>query len=197
MIYTLLRMNVLFQLFITFFKIGAFTFGGGYAMLPIVEDICVSRKKWITHDEMMYITVIAESTPGPIAINLATYIGYKQKGFIGSLFATIGIVLPSLLIIYVISIFLEGFLEIKVVDSAFKGIAAAVGILIVNAGITMSKKMKKNWKSIFIFTSSAVIMLLSELFGWKVSSIVIMIIFGCFSLSVFAIQEKKKKEAEL
>ena len=87
-------MNDLIELFLTFAKIGAFTFGGGYAMISLIEDICVEKKKWITHDEMMDITVIAESTPGPIAINCATYVGYKRKKFVGAIFATIGMVLP-------------------------------------------------------------------------------------------------------
>ncbi len=83
---------------------GLFTFGGGYAILALIEDSCVARKKWITHEEMLNITVIAESTPGPIAINCATYVGYKQAGFWGALIATLGIVLPSFLVIYCISL---------------------------------------------------------------------------------------------
>ncbi|MBQ6196730.1 MAG: chromate transporter, partial [Lachnospiraceae bacterium] len=105
-------MRELFELFITFAKIGAFTFGGGYAMISIIEQICVETKQWITHDEMMNITVIAESTPGPIAINCATYVGYKQKGVAGAAATTIGVVLPSFIIILLISQFLDRFLEI-------------------------------------------------------------------------------------
>ena len=88
-------MNILLDLFLSFAKVGLFTFGGGYAMIALIENTCVEKKQWITHDEMMNITVIAESTPGPIAINCATYVGYKQKGFAGALAATIGMVLPS------------------------------------------------------------------------------------------------------
>ena len=105
-------MNLLLDLFLTFAKIGLFTFGGGYAMIALIENTCVEKKQWITHDEMMDITVIAESTPGPIAINCATYVGYKQKGFAGALIATIGMILPSFWIIFVISKFLDHFLEI-------------------------------------------------------------------------------------
>ena len=86
---------MVFTLFFTFAKIGLFTLGGGYAMISIIENICVEQKKWITHDEMMDVTVIAESTPGPIAINCATYVGYKQKGIRGAMAATLGVVLPS------------------------------------------------------------------------------------------------------
>ena len=100
---------MIISLFLTFAKIGLFTFGGGYAMISIIENICVEQKNWITHDEMMNVTVIAESTPGPIAINCATYVGYKQKGICGAIAATLGVVLPSFIIIYLISIFLNNF----------------------------------------------------------------------------------------
>ena len=92
-------MNILCELFLTFAKIGFFTFGGGYAMIAMIENICVENKKWITHDEMMNITVIAESTPGPIAINCATFTGYKKAGFAGALAATFGIIVPSFAVI--------------------------------------------------------------------------------------------------
>ena len=103
-------MSILWDLFLTFAKVGVFTFGGGYAMIAVIEDICVGRKKWITHDEMMDVTVIAESTPGPIAINCATYVGYKLAGLAGAAIATLGIVLPSFLIIYAIARFMDNFL---------------------------------------------------------------------------------------
>ena len=95
-------MNDLIELFLTFAKVGAFTFGGGYAMISLIEDICVEKKKWITHDEMMDITVIAESTPGPIAINCATYVGYKKGKLPGAILATLGVAMPSFIIIFII-----------------------------------------------------------------------------------------------
>ncbi|MBO4799991.1 MAG: chromate transporter, partial [Lachnospiraceae bacterium] len=101
---------MLIELFLTFAKIGLFTFGGGYAMLSLIEHACVEEKKWITHDEMMNVTVIAESTPGPIAINCATFVGYKQGKMAGAVVATLGMVLPSFIIIFIISSFLDGFL---------------------------------------------------------------------------------------
>ena len=131
------------ELFFTFMKIGLFTFGGGYAMIALIEDICVEKKKWLTHEEMMNVTIVAESTPGPIAINCATYTGYCRGGFKGSVAATVGVVLPSFVIIYTISMFLDNFLEIRAVASAFQGIKLAVGLLILNAGLNMLKKMKK------------------------------------------------------
>ena len=135
--------HILPDLLLTFMKIGFFTFGGGYAMIAMIEDACVEKKKWITHDEMMNITVIAESTPGPIAINCATFTGYKQAGFIGALAATLGMILPSFLVIYLISMFLDNFLEITLIANAFKGIRIAVGLLILDAACTMIRKMHK------------------------------------------------------
>ncbi|WP_201769325.1 chromate transporter [Synergistes jonesii] len=136
-------MNLLLDLFLTFAKVGLFTFGGGYAMIALIENTCVEKKQWITHDEMMTITVVAESTPGPIAINCATYVGYKQKGFVGALIATVGMILPSFCIIFVISKFLDHFLEITWIAHAFQGIKIAVGILILDAAIKMLQKMQK------------------------------------------------------
>ena len=98
---------MLLSLFLTFFRIGLFTFGGGYAMIAVIEDICVTKKQWITHEDLMNVTVIAESTPGPVAINCATFVGYKQKGILGAVAATLGVVLPSFIIIWVISMFLD------------------------------------------------------------------------------------------
>ena len=103
-------MPILLDLFLTFAKVGLFTFGGGYAMISLIEDTCVRKKQWITHEDMMNVTVIAESTPGPIAINCATFVGYKQKGLPGAVMATLGMILPSFLVILLISTFLEHFL---------------------------------------------------------------------------------------
>ena len=97
------------SLFATFFKIGLFTFGGGYAMIPLIEKEIVDKKKWITGDDILEIFAISESTPGPIAINSATFVGYKTAGFLGALFATLGVVLPSFTIIFILSFFLEKF----------------------------------------------------------------------------------------
>lgn len=178
-------MSLLSSLFLTFAKIGLFTFGGGYAMISMIEHNCVEQKKWITHDEMMNITVIAESTPGPIAINCATFVGYKQAGFVGSLIATPGIVLPSFAVIYLISMFLDNFLELTVIANAFKGIKIAVGILILDAAITMMKKMPKKTLPKGIMLSAFVAMLLINLFSWNFSSISLMLIAAAVSLAIF------------
>ena len=172
------------ELFFTFMKIGLFTFGGGYAMIALIEDICVEKKKWITHEEMMNVTIVAESTPGPIAINCATYVGYLRGGFRGSLLATLGVVIPSFVIIFVISMFLDNFLEIPLIANAFRGIKLAVGLLILNAGLNMKKKMKKTKLSFSIMICSAALMLLAELLGWNFSSLSMMLLAGCFSLAL-------------
>jgi len=181
-------MSVLFDLFFTFFKIGLFTFGGGYAMISLIDNACVEKKKWITHDDMMNLTVIAESTPGPIAINCSTYVGYRQKGIWGAIVSTLGVVLPSFIIIFAISKFLDNFLEITVIANAFKGIKVAVAILIINAAIKMIKKMKRNTLSLCILIASFVIMLLINIFSWSFSTISLMLIASCISLAIFVIQ---------
>ena len=178
-------MTILLQLFLTFAKIGLFTFGGGYAMISMIENTCVEKKKWISHDEMMNVTVIAESTPGPIAINCATFVGCKQAGFLGALVATFGMVLPSFVIIYLISMFLDNFLEIVWIANAFKGIKIAVGILILDAGITMIQKMQKKPLPRTIMLCACAAMLVINVFSLKFSSIALMLITGFFSLIIF------------
>ena len=193
------KKRLLSALFFTFFKIGLFTFGGGYAMISIIENICAERKKWITHDDMMNITVIAESTPGPIAVNCATFVGYKQAGIWGAVFATLGVVLPSFIIIYLISLFLDGLLEIRAVASAFKGIKLAVGLLIVSAAVNMIIKMKKKPLPLAILALSFAAMLLINIFSLRFSSIVLMLIAAAVSLAVYLAgrhSEEKRKEKE-
>jgi len=178
------------NLFLTFAKIGLFTFGGGYAMISLIEDTCVEKKKWLTHDQMAELVVVAESTPGPIAINCATYVGYLQKGFPGALAATFGVVLPSFVIIYTISLFLDNFLEITVIASAFRGIKLAVSLLILNAGLNMAKKMKKTALSKTIAAAALGILLLANLFSWNFSALSLMLLAGAFSLVLFLRQQK-------
>jgi chromate transporter len=178
-------MPILPDLFLTFAKVGLFTFGGGYAMISLIEDTCVRKKQWITHEDMMNVTVIAESTPGPIAINCATFVGYKQKGLPGAVMATLGMILPSFLVILLISTFLEHFLEIAWIANAFKGIRIAVGILILDAALKMIRKMPKKRMPLTIMNCAAALMLLVNLFSWDLSSIVIMLAAGVVSLSLF------------
>ncbi len=154
-------------------------------MISLIEDTCVRKKQWITHEDMMNVTVIAESTPGPIAINCATFVGYKQKGLPGAVMATLGMILPSFLVILLISTFLEHFLEIAWIANAFKGIRIAVGILILDAALKMIRKMPKKRMPLAIMICAAALMLLVNLFSWDLSSIVIMLAAGVVSLSLF------------
>ena len=183
-------MKKLTELFTTFAKIGCFTFGGGYAMIAMIDHACVEEKKWITHEELMDMTVVAESTPGPIAINCATFTGYKIAGLPGAVAATLGMVIPSFVIVYLISMFLENFLELAVIANAFRGIKIAVGLLILEAGINMAKKAKKTKQTKIIISTACVIMLLAHVLAWNISSISLMITAGVVSLAVFAIGEK-------
>ena len=186
-------MNVLLDLFLSFAKIGLFTFGGGYAMIALIENICVEKKRWITHDEMMNVTVIAESTPGPIAINCATFVGYKQKGLPGAVAATVGMVMPSFCIIFLISRFLDNFLEIGWIAHAFLGIRIAVGILILDAAIKMIKKMPKKPLPLAVMICAFLAMLLIDLLALRVSSITLMLIAAAVSLGLFLVKGNAQK----
>lgn len=188
-------MKKLLDLFLIFAKIGLFTFGGGYAMISVIEYNCVEQRQWITHDEMMNMTVIAESTPGPIAINCATFTGYKRAGVPGAIAATVGMVFPSFVIIYLISLFLDGFLELAVVANAFRGIKVAVGILIVDAAISMLKKMEKGKLPRAIMICSCVAMLLVNMFSWNFSTISLMLIAASVSLACFAVNKARHGKA--
>ncbi len=184
-----MKKSVLPDLFLTFLKIGLFTFGGGYAMISIIEHDCVEKKRWITHDEMMNLTVIAESTPGPIAINCATYIGYQQAGLIGAAAATFAIVLPSFAIIYLICKMLDHFLEITVIANAFRGIQIAVGILIADVALHMIRKMPKDLPTRLIFGAAFGGMFLINLFSWNFSSITLMLLAGAAGLAALLIKD--------
>ncbi len=187
-------MKILLELFLTFAKIGMFTFGGGYAMISVIENNCVEHKKWITHDEMMDMTVIAESTPGPIAINCSTFTGYKIAGIPGALASTVGIVVPSFVIIFIISMFLDNFLELTPVANAFKGIKIAVGLLILQAAINMIRKMKKKPLPVIILVFSTAAMLLINIFSLNFSSVSLMLIAAAVSLALFVVSSARKEK---
>ncbi|SFG45253.1 chromate transporter [Lachnospiraceae bacterium C7] len=182
----------LIELFLTFAKIGMFTFGGGYAMISIIDNICVEEKKWITEDEMMNITVISQSTPGPVAINCSTFVGYKRRGFIGAIFATVGVIVPSFIMIYLLSMFFSKFLELSWVSNAFSGIKIAVGILILDAGVKMLKQMEKNKMTIAIATISLILMVVSNVFVFNVSVTLLMALSSIFGLVMFIIKKHQK-----
>ena len=180
--------KILLELFLMFAKIGLFTIGGGYAMIAIIEDAVVTEKKWMTHEEMMELLVIAESTPGPIAINCATYVGYRRKGILGAAVATLGMVTPSLVIIYIISHFLDNFLEIGIIASAFHGIKVGVGIVIINAGLNMLKKVKKAALPRLLTLFGLTVMLAINFLSLNISSIALMLTAGVVSLAVFKVK---------
>ena len=188
------KKNILLEMFLTFFKIGLFTFGGGYAMLALIENDLVEKKKWIDKDEFLDMVAIAESTPGPIAINSATYIGYKRAGGLGAAMSTLGVVLPSFIIIYTISLFLDAFLEFRLVQYAFRGIQACVVYLIISAGWKMLKGLKKNPMSITILCVVTTLMVLLSLLDVSFSTIVLIIISGLVGLAVYFIGRMSKKE---
>lgn len=190
------KLKTLFALFFAMFKIGLFTFGGGYAMIAIIERELVERKKWIEHEEFLDVIAIAESTPGPLAINSATYIGYKIGGVLGSVFATLGVVLPSFTIIYLISLVFDKFLSLVWVQYAFRGIQACVAFLILSAGFKMLKKLKKNVFNVVFITLTIGCLVGVSLFAIDFSSIFYILMGGVVGLTVYLIgyiESKKSK----
>ena len=182
------------SLFLTMLKIGLFTFGGGYAMIALLENEFVEKKKWIEKDEFLDVAAIAESTPGPIAINAATYIGYKNAGIIGSMIATLGICIPSFMIIYTISLFFDAFLSLTLVAYAFKGIQICVVYLILTAGLKMLAHMKKNAFNIIIISTTLICMVVFSLFAVKFSTIFYIMISGACGVAVYLLGKIRKEE---
>lgn len=179
------KFKSLCELFLSMMKIGMFTFGGGYAMINLLDNEFVSKKKWIEAEEFMNLITIAESTPGPIAINCSTYIGYKKMGFLGAIAATLGMCIPSFTIIYLISLFFNNFLDIRWVASAFRGIQVCVVFLILSAGIKMIKKIKKTVFNVAVMLITFFAMILFSLFSVSFSSIFYILIFGLIGLLIY------------
>lgn len=182
------------SLFLTMLKIGLFTFGGGYAMIALLENEFVAKKKWLGKDEFLDIAAIAESTPGPIAINAATYIGYKNTGIIGSMIATLGICIPSFVIIYAISLFFDAFLSLTLVAYAFKGIQICVVYLILTAGLKILKQMKKTVFNIIIISITLICMVVFSLFAVKFSTIFYILLSGACGVAVYLLGKIRKKK---
>ena len=184
------------SLFLTMLKIGLFTFGGGYAMIALLENEFVEKKKWLEKDEFLDVAAIAESTPGPIAINAATYIGYKNSGMIGSMIATLGICIPSFVIIYAISLFFDAFLSLTLVAYAFKGIQICVVYLILTAGLKMLKQMKKTVFNTIIISVTLISMIVFSLFAVKFSTIFYILISGACGVVVYFLGKIWKEEKQ-
>ena len=182
------------SLFLTMMKIGVFTFGGGYAMIALLENEFVAKKKWLEKDEFLDVAAIAESTPGPIAINAATYIGYKNAGIVGSIIATLGICIPSFVIIYAISLFFDAFLSLTLVAYAFKGIQVCVVYLILTAGLKMLKQMKKTAFNVIIISITLICTVIFSLFAVKFSTIFYILISGICGVVVYLIGKIRKEK---
>lgn len=188
-------MKKYWNLFFTMLKIGLFTFGGGYAMIALLENEFVEKKKYMEKEEFLDMVAIAESTPGPIAINSATYIGYKY-GVFGSLVATIGVCIPSFFIIYAISLFLDTFLSFTLVEYAFRGIQVCVIYLIFSAGLKLLKQMKKTPFSIIVVAAVSLCMIGFSLFAVKFSTIFYILICGCLGLCLYLLKRVRKSKEE-
>ena len=162
-------------------------------MISLIDSECAEKRKWLTQDELMNITVIAESTPGPIAINCATYIGYQQAGFWGAVLATIGIVFPSFAVIYLISLFFNNILEIAIIANAFKGIKIAVGVLILSVAVKMFQKMHKKKLPIAVMSGASILMLAINFLNLSFSSVYIILIAGLIGALTLIIEQIRSK----
>lgn len=184
-----MKAKTLWRVFLSFFKIGGFTFGGGYAMIPLIQKEAVENRKWITDDDILEIIAIAESTPGPIAINSATFVGYRAAGILGSICATLGVVLPSFVIILLLSFVLRQFQELQAVKYAFTGIRAGVLALLIKSLYTMYKKSPKGWAAYVVMGGS---FLLTAIFDINV----IFVIIGCavFGIVTSMAMERRTKK---
>lgn len=181
-------MKTLFELFLIFAKIGAVTFGGGYAMLPMFERELVDNKKWVSEEEIMEYFAISQCTPGVIAVNTATFVGYKVKGILGGIFATLGVIAPSIIIISIISAFLSNFLDYEVVGYAFNGIRICVCVLIFNAVVKLSKSALVDKWAWMIFL---LVFALSLFFN--VSAVILIIISGILGLAIKKMRKSEDK----
>lgn len=186
----------LITLFLTFLKVGAFTFGGGYAMIPIIQDEVSKKKKWINETELLDIIAISESTPGPIAVNAATYVGYRVGGILGSIIATLGLAIPSFAIIFVISYFYKDFMEWKAVQAIFKGLKVGVIILLLNAVIRLKKGVKVNLVGVILFVIALCLTIGFSIFaiGFNYLSLCLIALGLIVGISLTALSRKEKKE---
>lgn len=188
-------MGKLGRLFFTFLKIGAFTFGGGYAMIALLETEFIDRRKWMTREEFLDMVAIAESTPGPVAINSATYIGYKVAGVAGAAVATLAVSLPSFAIIYLISLFFDRFLALEWVARAFRGIQVCVVYLIFTTGLDMLRSLPRDALSLAIFLCVLAVMTAFSILSVGFSSILYILISGLVGLLAYSLRRLSGKGA--
>ena len=187
-------MSILLSIFISMVKIGCFAFGGGYAIIALLEGEFVAKRKWIDRDELYDVVAIAEGTPGPIALNVATYVGYRMRGTVGAIVATVGMCLPSFVIMYLISSFYDQFMEIGLVASAFKGVCICVIDLIACAGIKMLRRMKKTPLNILLYTVTCLGMIAFSLLDIRASSLWFVVASGAIALLTSRTKAKKGGE---
>ncbi len=184
------------QLFLTFLRIGAFTFGGGYAMIALLENEFVEKKKWMEKEEFLDMVAIAESTPGPIAVNSATYIGYKIDGLAGAAASTLAVCIPSFVIIFCISLFFDRFLELEFVAHAFRGIQVCVIYLILSAGIKMFKGISRTPFNLVILCCVMAAMLYCAIAAVSFSSVFYILISGVLGLAAFYFRKTRQGREE-
>ncbi len=181
-------MKELFTLFWVFAKVGVMTFGGGYAMLPILQREVGEKRKWSTDEELMDYFAIGQCTPGVIAVNTATFIGQKRKGILGGIAATLGVVFPSLIIISLLAGVIEAFKDIEWVQHAFGGVRICVCVLILNAVVKLFKKAVVDWKTALIFVAVT----LCSTFFENVSPVIFVIVAAILGIVIKAIEGRKK-----
>ena len=182
------------SLFLTFLKLGIFSIGGGTTMLTLLQGELVEKRKWIDNDELMEMTAISESTPGPIAINLATYLGYSRGGFLGALLATLGVILPPFTIMFVISLFFQNLLQYEAVKYAFIGVKCGVVFLLCKVAITLIKGNKRDWLAISIFIIVTSLMVIFTVFAVNFSAIYFILIGAILGLLIYGLIPYKKEQ---
>ena len=186
-------MKKISTLFWTFLKIGAFTFGGGYAMVALLEHEFVEEKQWVSREEFLDMVAIAESTPGPVAVNSATYIGYKIDGTAGAAASTVAVCIPSFVVIYCISLFFDRFLSLTVVAHAFRGIQVCVIYLILSAGLKMLKNLERTPFNLLVLTAVVAAMVSCSVLAVSFSSIFYILLSGAAGLAVYGVQQLRKE----
>jgi chromate transporter len=185
------RVKKYISLFLTMLKIGLFTFGGGYAMIALLEHELVEKKRWLEKDEFLDMTAVAESTPGPIAVNMATFLGYKRGGIFGAAAATLGVCLPSFVIIFVISLVFDAFLALKPVFWAFRGVQVGVVFLILSAGLRMLQGLKKTPLNVIAVAAVAVLMTVFSLLAVKFSAVFYILICGAAGVFLYLVRRAR------
>lgn len=182
------------SLFLVFLKLGLFSIGGGTTMLTLLEGELVEKRKWMTEDELTEMTAISESTPGPIAINLATYLGYSRGGFFGAILTTLGVVLPPFAIMFAISLFFQNLLEYQAIQYAFIGVKCGVVFLLCKVSITLIIHNKKDWLSLLLLVGVTVAMVVFTILAINFSAIYFILIGAVLGLLIYGLLPFKKEQ---